>query len=165
MTNETFYMIEKNQPCKGWAHSSCALNKEGAMIVHYSGGETLAAYQERTGKEYEILTWDQFSAKVAEYEQTLKGRPIEIDADRYDDALNVLPPGRWDGNLFFVIERITGNLVNWYFRKGDQYFEFIEDADAKAERLKEIINNTRTVETVIEDPMDDVNYVGHPMHY
>lgn len=59
-------------------------------------------------------------AGLKAYLDELVTDPVSITGESFDDALNVLPPARW-GNcqgieMFFVIERYTHNLVNWYFK-------------------------------------------------
>ena len=52
--------------------------------------------------------------------------PIEVTAEQWDDALNVLPPRRWrhDGHVegFCMSEFLTGNLTAHYFRVGGKYY-------------------------------------------
>lgn len=44
--------------------------------------------------------------------------PESITEERYQEALECLPPSRWHGvagvSVFHICERITGNLVQWY---------------------------------------------------
>lgn len=58
---------------------------------------------------------------------------VEITEEVYDYALNVLPPGYLPGGGFYVIERITGDVVSAYFRRGDRFFHrYLELAPAEA---------------------------------
>lgn len=57
--------------------------------------------------------------------------PTEIDRERFDYLLDVLPPCRWtragDCESFYLSERITGNIVTWAVRRGARYFEVNEE--------------------------------------
>jgi hypothetical protein len=54
--------------------------------------------------------------------------PREITAERFHDMLNVLPPCKWRGigaafESFHVSERLSGNVVSWFCRLSDRYFQ------------------------------------------
>lgn len=54
--------------------------------------------------------------------------PKQIDRDRFIDMLEVLPPCRWrryaDGvEWFHVSERLSGDVVAWFARVGETYWE------------------------------------------
>ena len=60
-------------------------------------------------------------------------KPVsETTAERFDYALNVLPPGKWTGpggrESFYVTERIVGNIVDWYARVDERYFTLTDRA-------------------------------------
>lgn len=60
-------------------------------------------------------------------------KPVsETTAERFDYALCVLPPGKWTGpggrESFYVTERITGNIVDWYARHDDRFFTLTDRA-------------------------------------
>jgi hypothetical protein len=76
--------------------------------------------------------------------------PQEITAERFTDMLNVLPPCRWHGvgelvESFHVSERLSGNVVSWFLRLGERYFQIDADATLTREEL------TRMVRQHIED--------------
>lgn len=54
--------------------------------------------------------------------------PKPITAARFFEMLEVLPPARWYRGdhieWFHVIEFLTGDLVAWYARIGERYYEF-----------------------------------------
>lgn len=56
----------------------------------------------------------------------------ETTEERFNYALEVLPPGKWGhyqgGEAFYVTERITGNIVSWYFKVAGRYFTMDTDA-------------------------------------
>jgi len=136
---QDFYMLEKGKECTGWAHSVCSKLDNDTLIVHYTNGLTLEQYQEQNNKEYDLLTWEEFEKKVTTYEQTLKTKPKRITKARYWEMLEVLPPSRFDGNVFHICERLTGNLVAWFFSKNEKYYEFTEEADISETDLSAII--------------------------
>ena len=56
----------------------------------------------------------------------------EIDAQRFDDMLGVLPPCKWYGHgtnqeSFHVSEFLSGNIVSWFVQLNGRYFQ-IDDA-------------------------------------
>lgn len=71
----------------------------------------------------------------------------EITEERFNDALNVLPPVGWTTRQgvesFRISERIWGNLTDIYARAGDRYFSLADDIrlppDVVAERVRAFI--------------------------
>lgn len=61
-------------------------------------------------------------------EDHYRSEPIEIDAEKWDYALNVLPPHDWqhtsNGESFKMIERLTGNITAIYVTLNKRYFTF-----------------------------------------
>ena len=55
----------------------------------------------------------------------------EISEERFNDALNVLPPVGWTTRMgvesFRISERIWGNITDIYARLGDRYFLLSDD--------------------------------------
>jgi hypothetical protein len=47
---------------------------------------------------------------------------VEVTAEVYDHFLGVLPPGYLRGGGFYVIERITGDVVSSYYRRDGKFF-------------------------------------------
>lgn len=89
--------------------------------------------------------------------------PWQIDKDRFHELLNVLPPGRHScyhtQESFFLIERLSGNIVMWVVRVGAErgpgplralggrdplYFAFHAPADLSLADLQ------RTIQTALE---------------
>jgi len=56
----------------------------------------------------------------------------ETTEERFINALECLPPGKWGhyqgGEAFYVTERITGNIVSWYFKVAGRYFTLDDSA-------------------------------------
>ena len=66
--------------------------------------------------------------------------PREIDADRYDELLCVLPPANWtrgkgDFSCFMVDECQTANLYTWAVRDNGRYWEMIAPEDSTPAEL------------------------------
>jgi hypothetical protein len=62
----------------------------------------------------------------------LRAPVSETTAERFNYALEVLPPGKYGhyarGLAFYVTERITANIVSWYFEVAGRYFTLDDDA-------------------------------------
>lgn len=62
------------------------------------------------------------------YQSKFKSPVSETTEERFDYALNVLPPGRWTGpasrQSFYVTERIAGNIVSWYAQCDGKFYTF-----------------------------------------
>ena len=73
---------------------------------------------------------DAYARHEAEF---IKG-VTETTEERFNYALEVLPPGKWGhyqgGEAFYVTERITGNIVSWYFRVSGRFFTLDDNAAA-----------------------------------
>lgn len=70
--------------------------------------------------------------------------PREIDQERFWNALECLPPCKWAGmgtlfESFHVSERLSGNVVSWYVRHGERYFEIDQDATLTREELRAMV--------------------------
>lgn len=75
--------------------------------------------------------------------------PWRISAERFNELLNVLPPGRHQYGVnvetFFLIERLSGNIVMWAVRVGNPrettplYICFQADASLSAYDLHQMI--------------------------
>ena len=129
------YLIDAAAPFRGWAEAS--MNPDGT--VAYTDGLTLAAYEAEHGRKYKVIDADTFDALSATYHASLVTEPEPITAERWDDALTVLPPCRWRHvrgiELFHVSERIIADLVDWYARVGPLCFHFVDEARRDPDEL------------------------------
>lgn len=48
--------------------------------------------------------------------------PIEITEEQFWEALEVLPPQRWKGGVFYCMEALTGSIHAMYCEAGGKYF-------------------------------------------
>lgn len=90
-------------------------------------GHTLDEVRERYPSA-ELMTWDEWQnrAIVAQQAVALDLRPI--DAEAYDDALNVLPPMDWRAGAFLVPEAVDHDMATgaprydgYIYRAGHHY--------------------------------------------
>lgn len=72
-----------------------------------------------------------FSEAWDRHEAAVRSEPQEITVDKWDYALNVLPPVSWkndgDTESFKISERLTGAITAIYVRLGERYFTFNDD--------------------------------------
>lgn len=122
------YLVKANEPFRGSVES--VILPSG--IVAYTGGKSLDEY--RAGLSYDVRVIDEseLDSLIAAFESSRVTEPELIDADKWEYALNVLPPARWQTvrgvNLFHVSEHISGDLVDWYARIDDRFFHFVDRA-------------------------------------
>ncbi len=136
-----FPVIDLNESFNGGIHST--VTDYDKLYVDYSGqlyndgGENLpfSEYKklpQMAGKKLTVITWLEFDALESGFNDSLKTAPVPISAMRFNDMLEVLPPSRWHNaggfEVFHVCERLTANLVSWFARSGDCYYEFTQDA-------------------------------------
>lgn len=73
----------------------------------------------------------------------VKTEPKVVGAERFDEMLNILPPSRWyRGDFvewFHVCERLSGDLVSWFGRTGDIYWEFQDLHNLPKEQIAAIL--------------------------
>lgn len=82
---------------------------------------------------------------IKEHDKTYHTDPKEITQERWQDSLEVLPPCRWSRHngveYFHLSERYTGDVVYWFARLGDRYFEFRNDCGLLGEQVAAIVHN------------------------
>lgn len=71
------------------------------------------------------LPYKQAAQRIEDHHRS---EPVEIDAEKWDYALNVLPPVAWhhtsNGESFKMSERLTGNITAIYVTLNKRYFTF-----------------------------------------
>lgn len=93
-------------------------------------GETLEEIQRRR-PGVEVVDFDEACEQVraASYAK-YKSAPEEVDLERWDEALNCMPPMKWRGELstesFMICEAMTADLHSIYCRIGDRYFRLCD---------------------------------------
>jgi hypothetical protein len=161
MRNPTGYLIKANEPFRGNTQSILYLDGEGVERVAYTGrcrvmqgnhvmsegspDLTLAEYEAERGQTFKRITWEELEMLLEAHYSSLKTKPEEITAERYDYMLEVLPPCRWQNiggaSIFHVSERLTANIVQWCFSLRGKYYAFHDDASLSNEKLHAIIGS------------------------
>ena len=113
--------------------SSVTVHEDGTMTVDYTDSTPAADYLARKNAdrpagapEFKLITWDELAPILKAFDDELLTPWQEITDQLWDDALNVLPPEKWetvDGvNIFRMMEYYTGNITAHYARTGGRYF-------------------------------------------
>lgn len=117
-----------HQPFKGW------IITEGQYfdgIPHEWNYRTPSAYIPREAAQNEKwVDSEEFDAIHAAFLNDKKTEVEPTTEEAFYHALECLPPCRWGSvgafEVFHVSERIYGDLVDWFARKGDKFFCFID---------------------------------------
>jgi hypothetical protein len=110
---------------------------DGVERVAYNGFKTLEDYlKEPENKGRKVVSQKEVDKLLADYENSHKTEPSQIKPSEYEYALEVLPPCRWEGSVFHVSERVTGDIVNWYFKKDKKCYTFTDSATLSREEIK-----------------------------
>ncbi len=63
--------------------------------------------------------------------------PVEITEERFMEMLEVLPPAKWrrskSAESFHISERITHDIVDWFVRIEDRFYNFADTNKLSAE--------------------------------
>ena len=121
-------------PFPGHVIGCVIIFEDGSTQIQYKPtGYTFAQWKidnPDLAKKVRLMNEDgeQLDALFSEYELNLISDPRSITAGRYDEMLNVLPPCKWENyggySCFHISERLRGNIVSWFAKIGDSYFEF-----------------------------------------
>lgn len=75
----------------------------------------------------------------------------EITEERFWEMLEVLPPCKWtrrtDAEAFHISERITHDIVDWFVRIGDKFYNFADSDTISADFAIAKAFNVHTKET------------------
>lgn len=78
----------------------------------------------RESASYQPMTYDDYAKAHDAF--WLAGPLVEIDAEKWDEMLGVLPPMRWehkDGvERFLISEMLAGNITSQFAKLGKRYF-------------------------------------------
>jgi hypothetical protein len=123
------------QPGARYPQTSVTTHPDGTQTADHNNGETVESYLARMNAkrkprspEFKLMTWEELNPIITAKENELCEPWQEITDQLWDDALNVLPPEKWetvDGvNIFRISERLTGNITAHYARTGfhSRYF-------------------------------------------
>lgn len=79
---------------------------------------------------------DDYFSFLEEWENNhLIGKWKEITEEEYDDALNVLPPVAWCDGGFFISERYTSNISDFYQKYDGKYYTSLQRWSTKRENI------------------------------
>ena len=110
----------------GYCHLEAFLKRNGR--TQFSNKTVGDIRRESPGKKVVVLPLGQVMELIeAEKDAKFVSDWTEIDEERWNDMLCVLPPEKWqtvDGvNLFRMCEYTTGNITTHFARCGGRYFE------------------------------------------
>lgn len=63
------------------------------------------------------------------YENTFNQKPEEITKERYWENLEILPPARWENNVFYVSEAYVGYIHSMFCKLNNRYFEALRNVN------------------------------------
>ena len=90
---------------------------------------------------YKLISSAEMSALEKEYNMSLCNDWIEIEKERYDYALDVLPPMKWSNGGFFVPEAFTGTIYGFYQEWQGKYYTSLQDVFAPRSEILENLNS------------------------
>ncbi len=125
---------------KGWINTE-VITIDGVQYSQY-GDKKISNYDFNI---CQIVNAEQLSKLLDDHNNSLITTPVHISEEFYNDMLEVLPPCRWhnsNGKTFFhVSERLTGNLVAWYCKSGNDHFSFTHNANISTAKLVQIVQD------------------------
>ena len=131
---------------------TCFKLVKGKYINPYTQSELCDALVEQywldDNFECVLGNWDTFHEMNNSFNETMITSIKVISEERFTDMLEVLPPCKWNTQnrieRFHVSERITGDLVSWFFRVGTQYYECVDYSSLTWEKTSEILKQRIT---------------------
>ena len=85
---------------------------------------------------YTVLSDDDYFSFLEEWEnKNFIGKWKEITEEEYNDALNVLPPVAWYDGGFFISERYTSNISDFYQKYNGRYYTSYQRWSTKREDI------------------------------
>ena len=75
-----------------------------------------------------LMPLKELLVKVDEFNQDTYCKPVvEIDKERYNEMLGVMPPQRYEGGVFYMSEAQIGDIHSMFAKIDDRYFEAMRD--------------------------------------
>ena len=138
-------IIKANEPFPGYAQSFLYDDGTVAFSEDKSGRRlTLAEYEAQRGP-MRVVDDDELGRLLLEHDESQISEPTPITFEAYHQALNVLPPCRWERyrgiRFFHISERIAGEMVTWYACVGSEmdensrFFTFTDRSSATFDHL------------------------------
>lgn len=135
LDNSTKWVIRADKPFSGSVQSVLT----AAGKVAYTKGLTVEEYSAECGYPLRVISDAELDGLLASYIDGLVTEPSEITDEKFDYALNVLPPCRWkrvDGvEMFYVSELLQADLASWYAKAGGKFFTFNDRAGRPAAEI------------------------------
>lgn len=97
---------------------------DGELLYQTDEFQTVQDY---VNAGYRLISEAEMSAMEKEYNMSLCNDWIEIDKDRYNYALDVLPPKKWHDGGFFVPEAFTGTIYGFYQEWHGKFYTSLQD--------------------------------------
>ena len=94
--------------------------------VLYSNAKNFEEYCEMKGKKFLLLNQAQFDIRADKIKKEMCKNWYLIDADRYNEMLEVLPPFKWRGSSFFISEATMDDLHTFFIQVGGLYYEGLQ---------------------------------------
>ena len=136
---------------KAWEYaveSPDEIRKHGLCGSYFILVDGISLWGETTKEEYIkdgyfILQEDEFDALVEENEKNQCNNWKEITEEEYENAMNVLPPKKWQHGGFFMGECFCGSLYSFYQEWSGKYYTSLQsihtDRNEILENLKKFI--------------------------
>lgn len=114
------------------------------------GGKTVAQVRaEKPDRKILVLPLGEAMKRIEAAQDAAYLTPWhEIDAEQYDEMLNVLPPQKWERigsvSIFRMCEYMTSNITGHYAQVGNRYFagQFRTSSPSYAEHAAELLKIT-----------------------
>lgn len=121
-------MIDSKTGFTGSCISTGHSRDDGQIVVHYTK-LTLPEYQATVNPNAVALTWEELAPLVDAYENTLVTVPVPETSEEWSYALEV----------FHMSERLTGDLVAWHARRGQECRTWTDQAAITCKRITEAL--------------------------
>ncbi len=142
MSIRYYYSLKADEPYQGYTYTLYPfVLKDGLLLSASSDNPKTLDETERLvmSHGYYLVS----DAKLDELNKVyIDGRvtlPRKITLEHYNEMLNILPPCKWMDYSYYsgfhVVERITGNLVSWYFSYGNECYTFDDYSNSSPEHL------------------------------
>lgn len=89
---------------------------------------------------YKLISGDEMEVLEKEYNKSLCNDWIEIDAEKYDYALNVLPPVKYTNGGFYMSEPYTGTVHGFYQEWRGKFYTSLQDLFTPRTEILENLN-------------------------
>ena len=124
------YVLNPQTEYQGYAHD--ILYSTGNSIT--TNGKSRADYE---SEGYQIMEEPEYMQMQNAYLDSLCNQWKEITEEQYENAMNILPPARWQNGGFFVPEALTGDVYDFYQELNGKYYTSLQRVFYKREAIME----------------------------